>query len=272
MKFEPKFSESEMRKICLHIRENTRECEGEDQCYQMTIGDREMCSILKCHGFDVNVKFVERTRNKLGIKSRGSSPRKFTESQLKEMEELVCYFAYLNRNCWQMTVSDADLCKVLCDLDFSVNTKYVERLRRSLGIEPLGERGGLRAHMDQEYANMKSIQAFDAYQLSYRRNSQGALRGQSGSDIKDDFGYHAVDLESAIKIKNIENTRGNAPKRIIRAILNETREEREDEAQNEIAAIFEEEINGRCLYGKVGKAGGVHSVAYTQAQQARFGQ
>lgn len=258
MKFASKFTDEEMKEICIHIWKYARECECED-LWQMSIADADMSAILNNNGFAVNVKFVERTRNKMGVKAHGGSTRKFNELQIREMEEIVCDFTQKHMKTWKLTVSDTEICAVLNDFGYRVNVKYVERMRRSLGIEPLGERGGARSQ-DPEYANLIALHDLDAYRLSYRSASSGALRGQSGADVQDRFGCHTTDLNEAIKRKSKELTRSNKQQLHICPIYSDP------EDNNEIIdSIYSEEVNARSNdYGKKGKSGSIYNTRTAQ--------
>lgn len=108
----------------------------------MTISDAAMSKILTEAGYPVNSKWVERLRRNLDI----SPLRKvYCDDELSAIHQVIKEFTYGNTpEDWQLSVSDSAMAAMLKERGFEVNTKFVERARRSLGIEPLGKRGGAR--------------------------------------------------------------------------------------------------------------------------------
>lgn len=268
MAFVSKFTEAEMREICVHIRECATQ--SEDESWQMTIADAEMCSILSEYGFRVNTKFVERTRNKMGIRRRGVLSRKFTEAQMFEIYSIMKEHTREITNSWQLMVSDSEMSNILGEHGYEVNVKYVERTRRSLGIEPLGERGAKPGvsrpsasslARDAERADLINLHNAAVYQLSYRVASSGALRGQSGSDISDKYGLHTLSFEEAVqrKIKMLSNTQSKSVQRPWYI------ESSDSTSENETEAIFADEVAGTsAYYGKVNKKGRIQNIHTSQ--------
>lgn len=244
-----------------------------DLSWQLTVSDTEMCGILNELGFSVNVKYVERLRKKLGIQARGTCPRKFAENQLQGIAGLIREYTQERKDSWQLSVSDAEISRILNDKGYPVNVKYVERFRRSLGIEPLDNRGGARSGAgrpaDNSFAqDLIFLHDMAVKQLSYRRPLSGSLRGQSGADVHDRFGYHATDLEDAVQRKaaaiNKTKNQGDKPTRLSGKtdgfewdIVNGT---------DEIAAVFTEEVETKTnIYGATGKGGVGHNTKTAQA-------
>lgn len=140
---------------------------------QLSISDSEMCEIIKQRGYDVNRKYVQRQRNCLEIKPRRTCSRKFTEAQLNQIHVIIRDHT---NDSWQLSVSDAAMAAILKERGFEVNTKFVERARCSLGIEPLGKRGGARPgagrplgaknKVDPDYLTIKKNHIVDTARLS----------------------------------------------------------------------------------------------------------
>lgn|GEM_PF-6066614 len=241
---------------------------GDSGTLQLTTSGSDMAEILEYSGYVVSVAFVQRARQKLGIKARGSCSCKFNSDELKAIQKLICEYALLDKESWKLTVSDANMSQVLNERGFTVNSKYVERTRRSLGIEPLGERGGARPGAGRPSMSslaqdpiLMSLHESAVIQLSYHRTPSGALLGQTGSDVHDRFGYHTVDLDDAIEKKNKELFRSGRKKVPTGFYVNE----QVPDAGIEIASVIDDEINSKNTYGKTGKGGGVSNTRAAQA-------
>jgi transposase len=239
----------------------------------LTVSDTEMCGILNELGFSVNVKYVERFRKKLGIQARGTCPRKITENQLQDIMGLIREYTRERKDAWQLSVSDAEMSRILNEKGYPVNVKYVERIRRSLGIEPLDNRGGARLGAgrpaDCNYAqDLIFLHDLAVKQLSYRRPPSGSLRGQSGADVHDRFGYHATDLEDAVQRKAAMLTRARNQKDKSIGLSGRSSSVVQDivDGADEIAAVYTVEIEAKTnIYGRTGKGGVLQNTKTAQA-------
>ncbi len=263
------YTKQQVRSICEVIMDYT-------EAEKLTVTDAEMSKILNGFGFSVNIVFVQRLRNKLGIRPRGNN-KKFTEEQLYQIHTIIKKFTRATSVYWQLTVSDAEMSRILNERGFTVSVVYVERTRRSLGILPLGERGGTRPGAgrpsisslvnDPEYASLINLHNQAVTQLSYRQQPSGALRGQSGADIYDKYGHHTISVEDAVrrKAKILHNQKVDSKQgRACGSHLN-------SKQTDDIEVVFTDEVN-KLIYGKMGKGGGVQSVMNAQANQIRYGQ
>lgn len=247
MKFVSMFSDEALMDIYKIILEYS---EDEVGTCRLIISDSDMSRVMQGYGYTVSAAFVQRARTKLGIKARGPRSNKYTEGDMKAIQETVCNYASLEKEIWKLTVSDSDMSLILNEEGYQVNVKYVERTRKSLGIEPLGKRGGVRvgagrpsisgATQDIGCAKLIAQHNQAVMQLSYYRRSSGALPGQSGTDVRDRFGCHTTDLDEAIKRKSKELLRKREQKPLLRPVFSDM----EDDIET-VEGIFSEEVDSR---------------------------
>lgn len=286
LKFESTFSAPSLKTIYGIIL--NRSIQTADGTWQLTVSDAKMSEILGRgdHGgvsYNVSASFVRRARKKLGIKPCGTR-RKYSEDDLKKIQSLICDHAVLDKdNSWRLTISDAEMCNIINSHGITVNLTYVERTRRGLGITPLGERGGARPGAgrpsmgnftrDPEYAKVIHMHNSAVAQLSYRRPPSGALRGQSGVDVHDRFGYHTTDMAACMERKRKKLNSVYKEGSFYDSKVYNTQEQDVHDDLDDTVSIFDEEIYSKAsLYGKVGKGGGINSINYSQAFLARCGQ
>ena len=244
---------------------------------KMKISDEEMRSILCAAGYDVNIRYVERMRQAYGISARNKE--KFFDDDVAKIHIIIKKYISdngSNESSWKMTVSDATMAGILKEAGYDVNAKYVERTRRSLGIEPLGKRGGAgpgaaRSPSNNSglgYALVMANHFRDTYRLSDHRCPSGALSGQSGEDkYTPGFGYHTTDLETAKKRKDARLARlaqktGNKNS----TARNNYTVTPADANVNDIERLFTEEVErSSSLYGRTGTQGGKQNTRTAQA-------
>ncbi len=275
MQYATKFLEAELRHIRTIISDHVV---FDGASMQLAVSDSEMCEILKQRGYDVNRKYVQRQRNYLEIKPRGTCSRKFTEAQLDQIQAIIRDYTIVTTDSWQLSVSDGAMAAILKERGFEVNTKFVERTRRSLGIEPLGKRGGARPGagrpsqasniIDPEYALVIANHYRDTYRLSDHQGPSGALSGLTGLDkYTPGFGYHTTDLETAKKRKDARLARlaqktGNKNS----TARNNYTVTPADANVNDIERLFTEEVErSSSLYGRTGTQGGKQNTRTAQA-------
>jgi hypothetical protein len=239
---------------------------------RMLVSDVEMSEIISDAGFSVNAKYVERLRRHLEIAPL-IKYRKFFDDELSHIHKIIKEHVYgESPDDWQLAVSDAVMAAILTERGYKVNVKFVERTRRSLGIEPLGKRGGAREGAgrpsmasnisDHAYALVMVNHFSDTYRLSIRHNSSGELMGSSGIDVHDRFGYHTTDLEDAMQRKEkrlAKCAKVRQPAEMGVNIQVET-------DAGDIGQIVTEQINRHInSYGKSGSGGGILNTRAAQA-------
>ena len=274
MQYATKFLEAELRHIRTIISDHVV-FDGDSM--QLAVSDSKMCEIIKQRGYDVNRKYVQRQRNYLEIKPRGVCSRKFTEAQLDQIQAIIRNYTIVTTDSWQLSVSDGAMAAILKERGFEVNTKFVERTRRSLGIEPLGKRGGARPGagrpsqasnvIDPAYALVMANHYHDTYRLSDHQGPSGALSGLTGLDKHTPgFGYHTTDLETA------QNRKDASLARLAQKAGNKNSTARNNYKAihtnadiNNIERLFTEEVErSSSLYGKVGRQGGINNTRTAQ--------
>lgn len=299
-----KFSAREKADIFLHI-ELYLEYIDEKAC-RLTVSDAEMSNILSAKGYDINAKYIERIRRSSQILACGDtggvrpgagrssgSVTKFDNETMNRLREIIKDHT---NEFWQLNVSDSRMTEIIInEAGYPVNVQYVRRMRQGLGIKPLDQRGGYRegagrpsmtgTTQDLQYADVIALHNSAVAQLSYHRKSSGALRGQSGADVYDRFGYHTTDYEDAVKRKEQQMKTQNKATPVYKPILPGDEDvyigtrnhlinyaRRFDLVQARAAAqtietfsVYDEEINKRTTaYGKSGKAGGVQNTRTSQ--------
>lgn len=273
MQYVTKFQEAELRHIRTIISDHVV---FNGDLMQLAVSDSEMCEIIRQKGYDVNRKYVQRQRNYLEIKPCGTCSRKFTQAQLDQIQVTINHYTTVTTDSWQLSISDAAMAAILKERGFEVNTKFVERTRRSLGIEPLGKRGGARPGagrpsqasniVDPAYALVMANHYSDTYRLSDHQGPSGALSGLSGIDKHSPkFGYHTTDLETAQKRKDDRLTR-LAQKTGSRKTTINTVTDAGCSNVDDIERLFGEEVERRSsLYGRVASQGGTCNTRTAQA-------
>ncbi len=273
MQYATKFLEAELRHIRTIISDHVV---FDGASMQLAVSDSEMCEIIKQRGYDVNRKYVQRQRNYLEIKPRGTCSRKFTEAQLDRIQAIIRDYTIVTTDSWQLSVSDGAMAAILKERGFEVNTKFVERTRRSLGIEPLGKRGGARPGagrpsqasniIDPGYALVIANHYRDTYRLSDHQGPSGALSGLTGLDKHTPgFGYHTTDLETAQNRKDARLARLAQKAGSRKTTINTATTDTGCSNINDIERLFGEEIERRSsLYGRVTSQGGTRNTRTAQ--------
>lgn len=148
-------------------------------------------------------------------------PKKFNEEQLSSIYEIIKEYTQdiyeeINRvktKLWQLSVSDTNMAEILSQKGFEVNTKYVERLRRSIDIKPLEKKGGYREgagrpknsgnSIDLDYIQVILNHEADTRKLSYSFNPPGgALLFQAGTDTTTaGIGAHTISYDESLSRK-----------------------------------------------------------------------
>jgi hypothetical protein len=237
---------------------------------RMTVSDSAMCEILGEAGYSVNPKWVERFRRQLEIEPL---QQRNCGDELAAIHQVIKEFVLGDTaEKWQLSVSDSAMADILIERGFTVNVKFVERTRRSLGIEPLGIRGGARPGAgrpsaagtcaDSGYALVMANHYRDTYRLSDHQVPTGSLSGLSGTDVHSPkFGYHTTSFEAARERKDAKLERLAQKAAAGKNTLNQADSGKND--IDDIKNLFDDK-GATLAYGKVGKKGGVHNTRAAQ--------
>jgi hypothetical protein len=245
----------------------------------MKISDAEMRSILCAAGYDVNIRYVERMRQAYGISARNKE--RFFDDDMARIHVIIKQYVSGDGNeetesSWKMTVSDAAMAEILKKAGYDVNAKYVERVRRSLGIKPFQERlpqgqsAGRPSQaskvIDAGYALVIANHYRDTYRLSDHQGPSGALSGLTGLDKHTPgFGYHTTDLETAQNRKDARLARLAQKAGSRKTTINTATTDTGCSNINDIERLFGEEIErSSSLYGRTGTQGGKQNTRTAQ--------
>lgn len=240
---------------------------------RMTVSDVAMCKILSEAGYSVNPKWVERFRRQLEIEPL---IKQFTcGDELAAIHQVIKEFVLGDTvEKWQLSVSDSAMAQILAERGFTVNVKVVERTRRSLGIEPLGKRGGARPGAgrpsaagictDSGYALVMANHYRDTCRLSDHQVPTGSLSGLSGTDVHSpNFGYHTTDFEAARERKEAKLARLAQKAAARKNSLTQADSGKND--IDDIKSLFDEQVEGTTsTYGRTGNKGGTHNARAAQ--------
>jgi hypothetical protein len=179
---------------------------------RMKISDKEICAIICAAGYKVNISYIERLRRAYDISARNKN--KYFDDDLTRIHEIIKEYASGDGSVaapWKMSVSDAAMAEVLKAYNFrdiNIHTKYVERVRHSLGIKAFQERGQIgqanRVKLLRGNVDILAILHEQAVlQLSIRHSSGNSdMYGTAGVDAyTPGIGAHTLGYEEALERK-----------------------------------------------------------------------
>lgn len=216
-----KFTQDQMKEMVNLMLEHTDTVKEKNR---MRISDEDMCSILCVAGYEVNINYVERLRRVYGISARNKD--KYFDDDIAKIHEIIkqCVSSDgTNEASWKMNVSDAIMAEILKKAGYSVNAKYVERARRTLGIKPFQERlpqGHINQRLIKGDGDILTVLHEQAVlQLSIHRHSGNSdMYGTAGVDTYTaGIGAHTLGFEEAMerKEKRIQKLQNSEKKRRI---------------------------------------------------------